>query len=141
MSGAAPGIYLLDLVICVRLLRDHSPDLVTCLNTFQGPDHQVGLSAITYGQLCAGVGRTTNPDHNRRALDELRFRVECIYPWNDAAAAYCEPFGEVNDGSAPAAFDRLLQAHALALDARIICETCPVGAPKDLHIDWQTLLG
>lgn len=111
--------FVLDTNICLYLMRRQSPEVAARL-----AEHRVGdvvISAITmaelqYGVACADAGRRPAL---RRAL--ARFVEEIpVAPFDaDAAAAYGPARAAVRDRRRDA-LDRLIAAHALALDATLV---------------------
>lgn len=104
--------YLIDANICIRLLDTGSPDLKSRVR--QCDEGDIAISAIAFAEVAHGSARGKPPPAKilSRFVDEVP-----VLPFDQAAASrYAElPFVR---GS----FDRLIAAHALALNATLITD-------------------
>ena len=77
--------YLLDTNICVLLIRQKSPQVLTKLTGH--PITDIGISAITVGELLYGVQKSSRPAQNQQALDQFLLPLTIIpFDENDAVA-------------------------------------------------------
>lgn len=101
--------FLLDSDICIYALYGRSEQLKRCLA--EQPAGSVAISSISLAEIGVGYGEAFNSDGGLEAfLAEVQ-----ILPF-DAAAARVYAVLPFKRGS----FDRLIAAHALALDATLI---------------------
>ncbi|MDF2385466.1 type II toxin-antitoxin system VapC family toxin [Nostoc ellipsosporum NOK] len=102
--------YLLDANICILMLAGGSEILARRITDCDAGD--LGVSVVVFAELALGSNRGRPPPPE--ALDGLIEQVELL-PFDEAAArAYATlPFRR---GS----FDRLIAAHALALDLTLV---------------------
>lgn len=110
--------FMLDTNICIYLMKHHPPEVAQRFG--QCYVGEVVMSAITlseleYGVVCSGE----NQARNRAALDALLEDIVAV-PF-DAAAAHA--YGAVRLASQTRkkdALDKLIAAHAIALDATLV---------------------
>jgi tRNA(fMet)-specific endonuclease VapC len=102
--------FLLDSNICIYVLRDAGS--LPALRVQECAAGEVVTSAIVYAEVMRGID--TNDQHASNVVQRL-FRLVEVRPFDQAAAdAYARiPFRRGH-------FDRLIAAHALALDATIV---------------------
>ncbi|MBA14936.1 MAG: twitching motility protein PilT [Sphingomonas sp.] len=100
--------FLLDTGVCIRILRGASR-IVHRIE--QMPAGATAMSAITLAELAVGLVR--RPGETSSQIDALIARVPVLV--FDAAAALNFPAA----GAARGKFDRLIAAHALALDVTL----------------------
>ncbi len=119
--------FLLDTSVCIRMLRGASR-IVHRIE--QMPAGAAAMSAITLAEL--GVGFARRPDEPSSQIDALIARVPALA--FDAAAALNFPAARAARGK----FDRLIAAHALALDATLVTTNARDFRPvRGLRIaDW-----
>lgn len=103
-------IFLLDSNICIYVLRD--ADCAAARRLGRCEPGTVVASAITFGEVALGIDSASA--EQMATLDAL-FRVIPVIPFGQAAAlVYARlPFRR-------GTFDRLIAAHALALDVTIV---------------------
>ena len=110
--------YLLDTNICIYLMKHQPPGVAERFaQCFVG---DVVLSAITlaeleYGVTCSGVAET----QNRQALDSLLEDILAV-PFEGQAAKAYGPVRQATRERKPDALDKLIAAHAIALDATLV---------------------
>jgi tRNA(fMet)-specific endonuclease VapC len=102
--------YALDANICILLLTGHSAVVSRVAQCEEG---DLALSAIAFGEVAIGIARGKPPPGG--ALEALVARVATLVPF-DEAAARCYAALPFKRGS----FDRLIAAHALALDLTLV---------------------
>jgi tRNA(fMet)-specific endonuclease VapC len=78
--------YLLDTKICVLLIRQKSPQLLTKLTSH--PITDIGISAITVAELQYGVQKSSRPTQTQPALDQFLLPLTIISFDDHAARAY-----------------------------------------------------
>ena len=104
--------YLLDTNICVLLIRQKSPQVLTKLTSH--PITDIGISAITVAELQYGVQKSSRPAQNQQALDQFLLPLTIIsFDENDAVA-----YGQIRanleaQGSPIGALDTLIAAQAV----------------------------
>lgn len=111
--------YMLDINICIFLIKRKPPAVIQRFNTIRVAD--VGISSITSSELTCGVAKSSNPDRNRLALAQFVAPLE-ILPYGDDAA---EHYGLLRsclekNGTPIGTLDMLIAAHALALDCVLV---------------------
>jgi tRNA(fMet)-specific endonuclease VapC len=110
--------YLLDTNMCIYLMK-HQPAEVAArfAQCFVG---EVVMSAVTmaeleYGVSCSGV----NEHRNRSALDHLTQDIQPA-PFDHAAARAYGPIRLATQSRNRDALDKLIAAHAVALDVTLV---------------------
>jgi tRNA(fMet)-specific endonuclease VapC len=104
--------YLLDSNICVLLIRQKSPQVLTQLTSH--PITDIGISAITVAELQYGVQKSSRPAQNQQALDQFLLPLTIIpFDENDAVA-----YGQIRtnleaQGLPIGALDTLIAAQAV----------------------------
>jgi tRNA(fMet)-specific endonuclease VapC len=104
--------YLLDTNICVLLIRQKSPHVLTKLTSHAITD--VSISAITVAELQYGVQKSTKPTQNQQALNQFLIPLT-ILPFDDGAAIH---YGRIRvyleaQGLPIGALDTLIAAQAI----------------------------
>jgi len=104
--------YMLDTNICIYLMKEQPDFLVekfACLRR-----GEVGISAVTLGELYCGLNRHNSAAQIAALLDKLE-----TLPFDDRAAV---AFGDLyrRFPSRRGSFDRMIAAHALAADATLV---------------------
>ena len=127
-----PGVprYMLDANICIRMMRN--ADCRVALRVRRQPAGTVAVSAIVCAEIARGAAR-----QGSEALASLGALLESlpVMPF-DLSAAHAFPAAAKARGG----FDRLIAAHALALDATLItCNTRDFRDVPGLHIEDWTL--
>lgn len=102
--------YLLDTNICIYLTRHHPASVAERFR--KTPGGAVGISVITYAELCAGIERDSETaEENRRVLELLVTRLP-VLPFDTDAARVYGRFRALVPDRRRHAMDRLIAAHA-----------------------------
>lgn len=111
--------YLLDTNICIELIRDRAPGLVTRLRRRR--IGIIGISSITLAELQYGVARSSDPPRNTIALAHFCAPLEICPFEHEAAAAYGQVRADLERSGTPIGpLDTLIAAHAMALDVSLV---------------------
>jgi tRNA(fMet)-specific endonuclease VapC len=130
--------YLLDTNMCIYLMK-HQPAEVAArfAQCYVG---EVVMSAVTMAELEYGVSCSgESEDRNRRALDQLTEDIQPA-PFDQAAAHAYGPIRLATQSRTRDALDKLIAAHAVALDATIVTnnEADFAGYPGLRIENWLT---
>lgn len=111
--------YLLDTNICIYLIKQKPPRVLTRFQTLSLSD--IGISSITVAELEYGVSKSQNQEKNRSALMQFLIPLE-IVEFDQAAAAF---YGVIRSdlerqGLVIGAMDMLIAAHALSLGVTLV---------------------
>jgi tRNA(fMet)-specific endonuclease VapC len=82
-------IHLLDANVCINILRERVPPLLERFR--QSSPLEVCLCSVVKGELFTGARKSSRPERNLRALEEL-FAPFLSYPFDDRAA---EEYGHI----------------------------------------------
>ncbi|MFA6922300.1 MAG: type II toxin-antitoxin system VapC family toxin [Gallionella sp.] len=110
--------YMLDTNICIYLMKHHPPEVAARFaQCYVG---EVVISAITlaeleYGVVCSG----DNSAHNEAALVQLLEDIE-VAPFDTTAAVKYGPIRFANRDRKRDALDKLIAAHAVALNVALV---------------------
>ncbi|MEO7399758.1 MAG: type II toxin-antitoxin system VapC family toxin [Polaromonas sp.] len=110
--------YMLDTNICIYLMKHQPPEVADRFaECFVG---DVAISAITlaeleYGVVCSGTAEV----QNRLALDGLLEDIVAV-PFEGQAAKAYGPVRQATRERKRDALDKLIAAHAIALDATLV---------------------
>jgi tRNA(fMet)-specific endonuclease VapC len=109
--------YMLDTNMCIYLMK-YQPEQVAkrFAQCFVG---DVVMSAITYAELAYGVAMSANPSRARRSLAGLIEDIE-VMPFDSAAASAYGPIREATRERKKDHLDKLIAAHAVALDVTLV---------------------
>jgi tRNA(fMet)-specific endonuclease VapC len=109
---------MLDTNICIYLIRNHPPGVLKKLQTLRRGD--VVMSVVVYAELRAGL-EISSPHHaqDERLLALLTERIPVMPFTQDAAQAYGVLRAALRERRRDA-FDRLIAAHAIAVDATLV---------------------
>jgi tRNA(fMet)-specific endonuclease VapC len=104
--------YLLDTNICVLLIRQKSPQVLTKLTSYAITD--VSISAITVAELQYGVQKSAKPTQNQQALNQFLIPLT-ILPFEEGATIH---YGRIRvyleaQGLPIGALDTLIAAQAI----------------------------
>lgn len=110
--------YLLDTNICIYLMKHHPPEVAARFAAcFVG---DVVISAITLAELEFGVACSgDHRGHNQAALDRLLEDI-VVAPFEGTAARAYGPLRAAHRERNKNALDKLIAAHALALDVTLV---------------------
>lgn len=111
--------YLLDTNICIYIAKRKPESVLSRLKGLRPGD--VGMSVITYLELAYGAWKSQHPETNLAKIEELRAVIPAE-PLDTRVAMY---YGRVRTelekrGSPVGAYDLLIAAHALSLDAVLV---------------------
>ncbi|MCX5930320.1 MAG: type II toxin-antitoxin system VapC family toxin [Cyanobacteria bacterium] len=111
-------LYLLDTIICIYLMKHQPPQVAERFSACRVGE--VLISAITAAELEYGVVASgADADRNRAAL--ARFLLEVpVAPFDGAAARVYGPVRMASRKRRCDALDKLIAAHALALDVTLV---------------------
>lgn len=113
-------MYLLDTNICIYLIKGQKREPILRHLEAMKPG-EVGVSAVTLGELEYGVEKSARPEQNARAL--LAFLAPlAVLPFDTTAAKW---YGVVRAalekrGRPIGALDTMIAGHALALGATLV---------------------
>lgn len=128
--------YMLDTNMCIYLMKHHPPEVgVRFAQCYVG---EVVISAITLAELEYGVACSGDKEsQNRAALDMLLEDIAVAHFDMKAAAAY-GPIRLATRDRKRDALDKLIAAHAVALDVALITnnEADFIGYPKLIIENW-----
>jgi tRNA(fMet)-specific endonuclease VapC len=111
--------YMLDTNICVFLIHQKSPHLLTKLQSF--PLGTVGVSTITVAELTFGVEKSQAVAQNRHALDLFLLPLVIAEFDHDAATAYGTIRADLERSGTPiGALDTVIGAHAVSLGVILV---------------------
>ena len=130
--------YLLDTNICVLLIRQKSPQVLTKLTSH--PITDIGISAITVAELQYGVRKSSRPAQNQPALDQFLLPLTIISFDDDAARAYGQIRGNLESQELSiGALDNLIAAQAVHYNLVLVTNNVREFARvPDLAIeDWS----
>jgi len=110
--------YMLDTNICIYLIQQHPPQVITRLAHLAHGD--VVMSVVTYAELRAGLETgSVNRSRDERALDTLTDRISVIDFDKDAAIAHGILRAAIPNRRRDA-LDRLIAAHAVSLRLTLV---------------------
>jgi len=104
--------YLLDTNICVLLIRQKSPQVLTKLTNLSITD--IGISALTVAELQYGVQKSSRPIQNQQALDQFLLSLTSIPFDEEDALVYGHIRATLETQGLPiGALDTLIAAQAV----------------------------
>lgn len=109
--------YMLDTNICIYLMKHHPPSVVRRFAACYVGD--VVMSAITYAELAFGVLACPNPDVESAKLAALIEDIP-VLPFDQLAAHAYAPLRFATRESRKDALDKLIGAHAKALEVVLV---------------------
>ena len=114
--------YMLDTNICIYLMKQHPPEVAARFATFYVGE--VVISAITLAELEWGIASMGGSDaaaakENREALQAFQQDVPVV-PFDGSAAVAYGPVRLATRTRTRDALDKLIAAHALALDVTLV---------------------
>ncbi|HOE42167.1 MAG TPA: type II toxin-antitoxin system VapC family toxin [Rhodoferax sp.] len=111
--------YLLDTNFCVYLLDAHPPQVVQRFKT--AALGQVGMSVVTYAELCHGVDRFVGAERDvaAKSLARLTLRVPVVAFESSAAESYGVVAAAVRDRRRDT-MDQLIAAHAVSAGLTLV---------------------
>ncbi len=106
--------YLLDTNICVYIAKRKPPQVFERLRRLRPGD--VGMSAVTYFELCYGAEKSQRREENRRRIEELRRLIPVLSVEAEASVHYGRLRTELERAGTPiGAYDLIIAAQALSL--------------------------
>jgi tRNA(fMet)-specific endonuclease VapC len=111
--------WMLDTDTCIAIIKGKPPGV---LKKLRGKSvGQVGISAITLGELAFGAAKSGRRDESRAALAEFLLALEIASFDSDAASSYGQLRASLEKRGAPIGpLDTLIGAHAAALDVVLV---------------------
>ena len=129
--------YLLDTNICVLLIRQKSPHVLSKLTSH--PITEIGISAITLAELQYGVDKSSQPTQNQQALDQFLLPLT-ILPFDEH---YAIAYGQIRanleaQGLPIGALDTLIAAQAVHYNLILVTNNVHefVRVPGLVIEDW-----
>jgi len=106
--------YMLDTDICIALIKRKPPKILQRFHSLTVGD--IGISAITLGELRCRVARSQAVEKNAQALEEFLLPLEIADFDEKAASAYGPVRAELEKAGTPIGpLDTQIGAHALSL--------------------------
>jgi tRNA(fMet)-specific endonuclease VapC len=110
-------IFMLDTNMCIYLIKNQPEQVARRFEKCYVGD--VVMSAITFAELEYGASVAANPKRERRNLEALRQDIQVV-PFDVAAATAYGPLGEATRERKKDHLDKLIAAHAVALDVILV---------------------
>jgi len=111
--------YLLDINICIYLIKQKPPKVLARFNTLALSD--IGISSITVAELEYGVCKSQQQEKNRSALMQFLTPLEIVEFDQSAATVYGAIRSDLESrGLVIGAMDMLIAAHALSLGVTLV---------------------
>jgi tRNA(fMet)-specific endonuclease VapC len=110
-------LYMLDTNICIYLMKNQPEQVARRFEKCYFGD--VVMSAITFAELEYGVAVSANPKRERRHLAALAQDIR-VLPFDPAAATAYGPIREATRERKKDHLDKLIAAHACALDVILV---------------------
>ena len=103
--------FMLDTNICIYLIKAHPPAVLNRFAQFR--KGEVVISAVTWAELCAGAGKegAEMVQNSRRGLAVADFDRQAGVRYGELTALH---------PNRKKSFDRMIAAHALALDVTLV---------------------
>jgi len=128
--------YLLDTNIASALIKGNVPGVRRHLARI--PMAQIGISAVTEGELRYGVAKCPEGHRLRPIVEEFLLRIE-VLPWDSQAAS---SYGQLRaslerDGRPMGSLDTMIAAHAIAIGAVLVTHDKAFARIARLKVeDW-----
>src|SRR3989338_4018347 len=111
--------HLLDTNICIYITKHHPAEVLQHFQQFK--PGELGISAITYGELLYGIKKSSKSQHNLQLLKKLT----SLLPVLPISEAVCEHYATVRSfleqqGKIIGGNDLWIAAHALALEVTLV---------------------
>jgi tRNA(fMet)-specific endonuclease VapC len=111
--------HLLDTNICIAVIRQRSPRVLTHLQKMV--PGSLGVSIITVAELEVGAAKSLHPARNRAALQEFLLPLEILNYGATAALQYGEVRARLEKAGTPIGpLDTLIAAHAKSLNTTLV---------------------
>ncbi|PCJ39956.1 MAG: VapC toxin family PIN domain ribonuclease [SAR86 cluster bacterium] len=116
-------LILLSPEICRHILLNQDETALNVLETWSARGDEIMLSAITYAELVAGALNTANKEKHMNLIKAFCDRLDAIAPWDERAVdRYTEiQMQALSKGTVTNMNNAMLAAHAICLDARLLC--------------------
>ncbi|MAY01439.1 MAG: hypothetical protein CMQ38_00500 [Gammaproteobacteria bacterium] len=116
-------LVLLSPDICRHIILKRDEVALTILENWSGQGDEIMLSAITYAELVAGALQTSDRAKHMQLVKSFCERLDDIVAWDGKAVdQYTEiQMQAMQSGSTPNMNNAMLAAHAISLDARLLC--------------------
>lgn len=102
--------YLLDINLCIRVLRDRPQGL---RERFNAEASSLSISSVVLYELLYGAAKSSRPIENRHAVEAFAARLEVLAFDDDAAAHAGEIRAELErQGTQIGSYDLLIAGHA-----------------------------
>jgi tRNA(fMet)-specific endonuclease VapC len=117
-------LLLLSSDICRHIILTRDPVALEVLESWSSEGHEIMLSAISYAELVAGALQTADKIKHMALVKAFCERLDAIVPWDGAAVdQYTEiQMKALQAGPAPNMNNAMLAAHAISLNARLLCQ-------------------
>ena len=114
-----PLRYLLDTNICIYIAKNRPPEVQERFGRLR--PGEVGMSVITYGELCYGACKSRRPDDAHKALEALATLIPVLQISPEVGDRYGEIRGELeSSGRMIGNNDLWIAAHAAALGVPLV---------------------
>lgn len=109
---------MLDTNICIYLMKNHPPEVAARFaRCYVG---EVVISAITLAELEYGVTCSGDKEAKNRAALDILLEDIAVAPFDNGAARAYGPIRQATRDRKRDALDKLIAAHAVALDVALI---------------------
>ncbi|CAA6819754.1 MAG: VapC toxin protein [uncultured Thiotrichaceae bacterium] len=128
-------MYMLDTDTCIYILKNRSDKLRHKFNAIKN----IGISSITYGELCYGI-ENGEPSLKKERRNQLNMFTQRLYiePWDESVG---QPYGLIRthlsrEGNLIGNNDLLIAAHAFSLGAVLVTNNVrEFGRVPDLTVE------
>ncbi|MDA0347691.1 MAG: type II toxin-antitoxin system VapC family toxin [Verrucomicrobia bacterium] len=111
--------YLLDTDICIYIIKKRPESVFARFRKCAIGD--IGISSITYAELCFGVYKSQNVEKNLEALGGFVAPLEIIPYEQPACLAYGKVRSELENAGQPIGpLDTLIASHAVSLGVTLV---------------------
>ena len=116
-------LILLSPDICRHIILKQDENTLTMLESWSARGDEILLSAISYAELIAGALQTTNKEKHMTLVKAFCERLDAIVPWDENAVdQYTQiQLQALSKGTITNMNNAMLAAHAMCLDARLLC--------------------
>jgi tRNA(fMet)-specific endonuclease VapC len=133
--------YLLDTNLCIYTIERRPEEVFRRVEACRIGD--IGISTITYSELCYGVSKSQAVKRNRAALERFVAPLEILEFGSEAALVYGEVRAALEQKGLPIGpMDLLIGAHALAVGCVLVTNnTREFERIPELEIDDWAVAG
>lgn len=116
-------LVLLSPDICRHIILNRDEVALSLLESWTENGDEIMLSAVTYAELVAGALQTADKNKHMTLVKAFCERLDAIVPWDEEAVDQYTSIQmqALDSGSAPNMNNAMLAAHAISLDARLLC--------------------